>query len=152
MMSAITKIVVHRSENRKKCSVEPLRKRKEFEFYSFPLKKNIELENYIRLGIGGTELGPEDSTRGLLILDSTWHHVKEMEMAFSHVPVRSISGWVTAYPRYSKIFDDPAAGLATIEAIYAAHLILGKNTDGILDRYYWREQFLHLNRNVPRIA
>lgn len=145
-MHPITKIIVHQSENRKKCSVEPLRKIDGFLFYTFPLSQNIGLENYIRLGIGGRELTPDDSDKGLLVLDSTWRYVSDMETSFNHVPVRSLSGWKTAYPRVSKIYDDPETGLATVEAIYTAFFILGRNTNGILDEYFWKDKFFHINK------
>ena len=41
----------------------------------------------------------------------------KMEKSFAHVPVRSLPSLTTAYPRHSKINDDPAVGLATIESI-----------------------------------
>ena len=60
-------------------------------------------------------------------------------------PKRSIQGIRTAYPRSSKLFEDPDGGLATVEALYAAHRILGKDIHGLLDYYHWAEQFLLLN-------
>jgi pre-rRNA-processing protein TSR3 len=51
----------------------------------------------------------------------------------------------TAYPRKSEIYEDPEGGLATIEALYAALQILRRPTTGLLDSYYWRQQFLQLN-------
>lgn len=151
-MSFVTKIIVHRSENRKKCSVEPLRARNDFEFYTFPLVTEINLENYIRLGIGGKALSSEDTDKGLLVLDSTWRHAEAMEKPFTDMPVRSLEGWKTAYPRVSKIFDDPQEGLATIEAIYAALFITGRNTEGLLDDYFWKDQFLSLNKRCLKIT
>ena len=71
----------------------------------------------------------------------------KMEKSFAHVPVRSLPSLTTAYPRHSKINDDPGVGLATIEAIYAALTIMKKDTRGILDAYHWRDRFLELNRN-----
>ena len=53
--------------------------------------------------------------------------------------------WKTAYPRSSKLFDDPDAGLATIEAIFAAYVALGRDTSGLLDSYHWSDEFLALN-------
>jgi pre-rRNA-processing protein TSR3 len=32
--------------------------------------------------------------------------------------------------------------LASIEAIYVAYQLMGRDTTGLLDLYHWREQFL----------
>lgn len=79
------------------------------------------------------------------MLDGTWRLAEKMEQEFSDVPVRSLAAWQTAYPRKSKLFEDPAAGLATIEALFAAHYQLGLDTSNLLEHYRWREEFLHSN-------
>ena len=140
-----TIIVVHPRERRKKCTVEPLRGRAGFVFWKFPDTGPESLEGYVRLGLGGPELSRDDSSRGLLLLDGTWRLAAAMESRFADVPVRSLPPWQTAYPRASKLFADPAAGLATIEALFAAHHILGRDTAGLLDAYHWREEFLQIN-------
>ena len=52
-------------------------------------------------------------------------------------------------PRVSKVFDDPLAGLATIEAIFAAYTHLGRDTRGLLDHYRWVDRFLVENQRFP---
>lgn len=99
----------------------------------------------MRLGLGGPELSAEDTESGLLVLDATWRLAGQMEDEFSEVPVRSLGDWQTAYPRVSKLFEDPGAGLATIEAVFAAYQQLGRSTKGLLEQYHWREKFLELN-------
>ena len=143
-----TVIVVHPRENRKKCSVEPLRGRAGFQFSQFRSTESAALPDgqYVRLGIGGPLLSPADQSSGLLVLDGTWRWAEAMEMQYQHVPVRSLPPWKTAYPRVSKVFDDPATGLATIEAIWLAYWCLGRDTTGLLDAYRWGDQFLELNR------
>lgn len=141
-----TIFVVHPKERRSKCSIEPLRGREGFVFWRFPRRGSESLEQYVRLGIGGPLLGSEDQERGLLILDGTWRYAEVMERDFADVPVRSLPGWTTAYPRVSTFYDDPQQGLATVEALYAAYVQLGRETSGLLDQYHWREQFLELNR------
>ena len=64
---------------------------------------------------------------------------------FAHVEPRSLSGYVTAYPRVSKLGTDPANGLASIEALYIAMRILGRATEGLLDHYHWAREFLEVN-------
>ena len=141
-----TIIVVHPKENRAKCSVEPLRDREGFVFWKFPERGTEPLDGYVRLGISGPELTSDDFATGLVVLDGTWRWAADMERAWQDVPVRSLGPWQTAYPRVSKVFDDPAAGLATIEAIYAAYLQMNRPVDGLLDAYYWRDAFLERNR------
>ena len=146
-----TIIVVHPKERRSKCSVEPLRGRADFVFWKWPRRGPQPLENYVRLGLGGPILSPADADRGLLVLDGTWKLAGKMEADYADLPVRGLpDGWKTAYPRTSKLSDDPASGLATIEAIYAAHVALGRDRDGLLDEYYWRDEFLARNRQFVR--
>ena len=144
-----TVIIVHRRENRKKCSVEPLRGRNGFQFSQFRSNMPVNLPEgkYVRLGIGGPLLSPVDSPLGLLVLDGTWRWAEAMEAQYQHVPIRSLPTWHTAYPRVSKVYEDPLTGLATIEAIWLAYWCLGRNTSGLLDQYRWGEQFLELNHD-----
>lgn len=143
-----TILVVHPRENRRKCSIEPLRGREGFEFWNFPQRGPQPLQGYVRLGLGGPQLCHEDVSRGLLLLDGSWRWAARMEADYADVPVRSLGPWLTAYPRVSKLFDDPAAGLATIEALFAALTQMGRPTQGLLDSYRWREEFLRLNADL----
>lgn len=56
--------------------------------------------------------------------------------------------WRTAYPRQSKIHADPSAGLATVEALFAALCTLGRRDDSLLRFYPWRDAFLELNSSL----
>jgi pre-rRNA-processing protein TSR3 len=141
-----TILVVHPRENRRKCSVEPLRGRPGFRFWKFPERGPEPIDGYVRLAIGGPLISADDACRGLLVLDGTWRLAQRMEPFFSELPVRSLPEWVTAYPRASKSWPDPTQGLATIEAIYAAWLGMGRPVAGLLDHYRWAEQFLEKNR------
>mgnify|MGYP001093494950 CR=1 FL=1 len=140
-----TIIVVHRRERRSKCSVEPLRSQPGFQFLTYPQDEDPIPDGYVRLGLGGKILTPDDASRGLLVLDATWRLAEKLERRYADVPVRSIPAYQTAYPRVSKVHDDPDAGLATIEAIYAAYRAMGRDTTGLLDAYQWGDQFLQLN-------
>lgn len=67
------------------------------------------------------------------------------------IPVRSLPPLRTAYPRSSKVSDDPDGGLATIEAIYAAYRLLGRDTTSLFDHYLWGQQFIEQNEQFwPR--
>ncbi|MGC1272930.1 MAG: hypothetical protein WBC44_04430, partial [Planctomycetaceae bacterium] len=147
-----TIIVVHPKERRSKCSVEPLRGRDGFEFWKWPKRRSEVLDGYVRLGLGGPELSADDADSGLLVLDGTWRLAAKMEPDFAELPIRSLpAAWTTAYPRVSKLTDDPAAGLATIEAIYAAYVALGRDTTGLLDQYRWRDDFLRLRGSLETL-
>ena len=140
-----TVIVVHPREKRAKCSVEALRGRDDFSFFTFPNQVTLPLNNFVRLGMGGEELNETDGAAGLLVLDGTWKLAQKMEPFYEHVPVRTLPDIKTAYPRTSKMFQDPIGGLATVEAVYAALRIMKRPLDGLLDHYYWKDTFLQMN-------
>ena len=140
-----TVVVVHPRERRRKCTVRALRHRDGFAFCNFP-RMPYELTGYVRLGLGGPLLSEADAQCGLLVLDGTWRHVQPMERMFAAIPIRSLPPVVTAYPRTSKVSADPDGGLATIEAIYAAYRLLGRDTAGLLDHYHWAAEFVESNR------
>ena len=138
-------IIVHPKERRSKCSVEPLRGRPDFRFFTFPGKVSLPLDGYVRLGLGGPELSAADADAGLLVLDGTWKLAARMEPSYSDIPVRTLPPTQTAYPRTSKLYDDPLGGLATIEAVYAAARIMNRPLEGLLDSYHWKDEFLKIN-------
>lgn len=140
-----TVIVVHPKERRSKCSVEPLRPRDDFLFFTFPETVTQPLDGYVRLGLGGDLLTADDADRGLFVLDGTWKLAAKMEPTFSEIPIRTLPSVQTAYPRVSKVFDDPTGGLATVEAVYAALKIMGRDVSGVLDSYHWKDEFLARN-------
>ena len=143
-----TIIVVHPKERRSKCTVEPLRNRPGFVFWKYPRVGPEPVDNYVRLDLDAPALTREDADKGLLVLDGTWRLVSPMADEFQHVPTRSLPLCRTAYPRVSKLFNDPNEGLATIEAIWVAYRILGRDTQGLLDGYRWASEFLALNADL----
>jgi pre-rRNA-processing protein TSR3 len=142
-----TLIVIHPRERRAKCTVRPLRALPGFEFRPYPLRQPIPA-GYVRLGLGGPLLSSADVDCGLLVLDGTWRWAARMEAQLADIPVRSLPPLETAYPRSSKVFDDPDQGLATVEAVYAALTILGRSTEHVLDQYHWRDEFLRRNAEL----
>lgn len=140
-----TIVVRHPNENPRKCSILPLRGRPDLIFLTFPVKEPLDLENYIRLAAEGPELSKADEACGLLLLDGSWRWAEAMTKQFLHVPSRSLQGFQTAYPRASKRGTDPASGLASVEALFIAYAILGRPTDGLLDHYRWKGEFLKKN-------
>lgn len=140
-----TVIVRHPKENPRKCSVLPLRGRSDLVFHTYPLRRPLSLEGYVRLAAEGPELSAADAGCGLLILDGSWRWAETMTRDFHEVPPRSLHGYRTAYPRVSKRGTDPDNGLATVEALFLAYHVLGRPTTGLLDHYHWAEEFLQLN-------
>ncbi len=145
----ITIIVRHPKENPKKCSVLPLKGRPDLFFVNYPVKAPLDLAGYVRLAAEGPVLSLADSQSGILLLDGSWRRASDMTLAFEQVPPRSLHGYQTAYPRCSKLGTDPDNGLASVEALYLAHHILGRPTAGLLDHYHWAEEFLRRNGLAP---
>jgi pre-rRNA-processing protein TSR3 len=140
-----TVIVRHPRENPRKCSVLPLRGRPGLVFLTYPVRERPDLTGYVRLAAEGPELSLTDAAAGVLLLDGSWRRAGAMIRDFEDVPPRSLHGWRTAYPRVSKLGTDPDNGLASVEALFIAHHILGRKTDGLLDHYRWAAEFLEIN-------
>jgi pre-rRNA-processing protein TSR3 len=140
-----TVIVRHTKENPRKCSVLPLRGRPDLVFLNYPVKERPPLEAYIRLAAEGPELTVADAARGVLLLDGSWRWAAAMTRDFADVEPRSLHGYQTAYPRVSKLGTDPDHGLASAEALFVAYHVLGRPTEGLLDHYHWRAEFLRIN-------
>ena len=144
-MHPITVIVRHPKENPRKCSVLPLKGRPDVLFLNYPVVRMPPLEGYVRLAAEGPPLSLADGDAGILLLDGSWRRADAMTAAFAQVPPRSLSGYLTAYPRVSKLGTDPDNGLASIEALFLAYHILGRPTDGLLEAYHWAAEFLDRN-------
>jgi pre-rRNA-processing protein TSR3 len=140
-----TIIVRDSHESTRKCSIWPLRGLPGLVFLNYPLAERPPLENYIRLAADGPPLTAEDAAFGVLLLDGSWRWADRMMRDFLDVPPRSLTGFQTAYPRVSKLGTDPSNGLASVEALYLAHHILGRPTTGFLDQYRWGAEFLRVN-------
>jgi pre-rRNA-processing protein TSR3 len=115
------------------------------QFCAFSPERPGEFPGYVRLSVEGPALTAVDANSGILLIDGAWRHADRVQRHFSAIPSRSLQGFRTAYPRVSKLFQDPAAGLASVEALFVAYRILGRPTEGLLNHYYWREAFLRLN-------
>ena len=143
-------IIRHRKENLKKCSLRSLESREDLLFLTYPFNLLPPLENFVMLVMEGAPLlSLEDQDKGILLLDSTWRYLPRMVDAVEKMATpekRCLPGhYLTAYPRDQKSCVDPRRGLASVEALYISYKLIGKNTDGLLDHYYWRDQFIKLN-------
>jgi pre-rRNA-processing protein TSR3 len=145
-----TIILRHRRENLKKCSLRGLEGRADMRFFTYPTHPLPPMEGYVLLTLGAPELSPADKECGLFLIDGTWRHARTMkEQLHTHCVERSLpSGFLTAYPRRQEDCDDPGRGLASVEALYIAYALLGRSTEGLLDHFYWKEQFLNKNREL----
>lgn len=145
-----TIILRHRKENLNKCSLKGLEERSDFLFFTYPNAELPNLLNYVLLTIDAPPLSSEDAKSGIFLIDGTWRYASLM---YRQLPkpngliYRSLpSQYKTAYPRRQLDCPDPERGLASIEALFAAYSILGRDTKGLLDNYHWKERFLELNK------
>jgi|JI10StandDraft_1071094.scaffolds.fasta_scaffold03989_8 pre-rRNA-processing protein TSR3 len=144
-----TIILRHRKENLKKCSLHGLEKREDLHFLTYPIDEIPFLKEGLLLDLNAPPLSAKDRGKQLFLIDGTWNYAAVMHRQIPYPDKwarRSLPGNVrTAYPRKQTGCVDPKRGLASVEALFMAHLILGYPTEGLLDHYYWKEEFLHLN-------
>jgi pre-rRNA-processing protein TSR3 len=144
-----TVIIRHRKENLRKCSLRGLEQRSDLHFVTYPHGHAPPLEGYVLLGLEGPEVSAADAAYGLVLVDGTWRYAQRIvEQWAGQLPtiVRTLPRQaVTAYPRAQTDCPDAQRGLATVEALYLAHLMTGRPVDGLLDQYHWREPFLRAN-------
>lgn len=147
-----TIILRHRKENLKKCSLRGLEPRQDCIFISYPTGELPDLSEYIMLKIDAPPLSLEDATKGLLLVDATWRHAGKMCEKLPEFPAsqcRSIPPlYKTAYPRRQEDCPDPGRGLASVEALYIAYILTGRDPSGLLDHYYWKNDFLGCNSSL----
>lgn len=144
-----TIILRHRKENLKKCSLRGLEGRSDFQFFTYPKDPLPDLSGYFLLTLDAPTLGDADKNLGIFLIDGTWNYAEVMERQLPkphRFERRSLpSCFFTAYPRRQEDCADPSRGLASVEALFLAYSTLGRNTEGLLDRYYWKEEFLRKN-------
>jgi pre-rRNA-processing protein TSR3 len=145
-----TLILRHRRENLKKCSLQGLEKRADMRFYSYPNDLLPPLNGYFLLDIEAPLLTEADAGLGIFLLDATWRYTEKMcrvtEGAEGLVKRRLPDLFRTAYPRRQEDCLDPERGLASVEALFVAYWIMGRDCNGLLDGYYWKDQFLEKNK------
>jgi pre-rRNA-processing protein TSR3 len=139
-----TTVIRHPKERISKCSLRFLHERPEMTFLRARPGFTFDASGFLLLAVDAPPLSPVDRGAPLLLLDSTWRWLPQLLRCVRGTPLlRSIPGDLrTAYPRISKVFDDPAAGLASIEALYVARRLLGDDDPSLLAGYHWREPFL----------
>ncbi|HEV8052059.1 MAG TPA: hypothetical protein VGP47_06165 [Parachlamydiaceae bacterium] len=147
-----TFILRHQRENLKKCSLRGLEKREDCRFFTYPTSVLPDTTGYLLLAVEAPPLQVSDSNQGLFLLDATWRYAAKMlQFVESKVTIerRSIpKGFRTAYPRCQNDCPNPDEGLASVEALYIAYILMGRDPAGLLDGYYWKDQFLEKNRSL----
>jgi len=134
-------------ESRAKCSLTQLRGRPDVRFVDYHPERRLDASQRVFLTPDAPELSPADgSGRGLFLIDCSWRRVEKLWRTVDGDPLpRSLPKLLTGYPRRSKSFPDPAEGLASVEALYAAVAILERADPSLLDGYHWRDEFLEAN-------
>lgn len=147
-----TVIIRHPKERLSKCSLEPLRARTDLTFYKATKTFTFDADQHILLSVGAPPLSEQDRGLPLLLLDSTWRLLPQLETCLRGEPIRrSFPVTIaTAFPRVSKIAEDPHGGLASVEALYLASYFLGVPDESLLAHYHWKDQFLQNVQNALR--
>jgi len=143
-----TLILRHRKENLKKCSLRGLESRVDLHFFTYPHDLLPDLSSYVLLTLDAPFLSEDDKDKGVFIIDGTWRYAETMQRQLPRphrFERRSLpASCMTAYPRR----QDDGRGLASVEALYVAYCILQKDPSGLLDHYYWKEEFLMKNHHL----
>lgn len=133
-------------ESPQKCSLIPLRGTPGLDFHTYDSRRRLDATGRILLHPEGSDFTSADRGLPLLVVDSSWRRLpKLLACVDGVVERRRLPALVTAYPRKSKTFADPAQGLASVEALYAALVLLGETHPELLAHYRWRDDFLRLN-------
>ena len=150
-MTAATDILIVRDprESVKKCSLTPLRGLPHIRFVTYHRERRVDAGRRILLHPEGELLSTEDRGADLLLIDCAWRRVPSVLATVDGELVhRRLPPLETAYPRTSKVFEDPGQGLASVEALYAALAMLGEPRPELLDAYRWRDAFLERNPDL----
>ena len=147
-------LIVHDlREPAKKCSVTPLRGMPGVRFVPSVGGRRVEAGRRIWLHPDGDAIGPDDGGLGLLLIDCAWHRVPKLARRIDgDLLKRRLPALVTAYPRKSKLGRDPEHGLASVEALYAATVLLGRPRPELLATYRWAPEFLAANPGLSPVA
>ncbi len=145
-----TIILRHRKENLKKCSLRGLEQRPDCLFFTYPKESLPDLTHYFLLTLDAPPLSKADRDGGIFLIDGTWRYAALMERQLPRPHLfqkRSLpANYRTAYPRRQEDCPLPSQGLSSVEALYLSYIILGRDPSGILDHYYWKNDFFKINQ------
>ena len=149
-------ILMDKRENPRKCTIHPVATRPDFDLRYFSENRPVtRFQADCLLHVDGEDLGAIDHSqiRSLALIDCTWRKVSGvLQRTEKPLPrlVRIPEGFLTAYPRMNKQGLDPGAGLATIEALFIAAAFLGFWDESLLEKYYFKDEFLLKNQLLWR--
>ncbi|MBI3818373.1 MAG: hypothetical protein HY286_06765 [Planctomycetes bacterium] len=134
-------------ESTRKCSIAAIQGMPNITFRGWRRDHTIALPPHVLLCPGAPPLASEDGGLPLLLVDSSWRHLPQlMRDVRGTFALRSIpAGFASAYPRKSRVFNDPDDGLATVEALFIALAVLGEWRDDILEHYHFKSEFMKIN-------
>ncbi len=141
-------------ESAAKCSLTPLRGAERIRFVEYHPERRVAAGGRILLHPHpeSERLSWGDRGKDLLLVDCAWRRVESLIRTVDGVTYRRrLPPLLTTYPRRSRTFADPDEGLASVEALYAATVILGEARPELLEGYRWREEFLRLNADSLRV-
>lgn len=150
-------IVIDHSETGSQCSIQPLRGRPDFKFFGVSGEGPLgPLSAPILLHPDGkclTEMDLPPTVSALASVDCVWIRLPKIIRRLSWTDTPAVlakipDGFVTAYPRVSKLTSDPKGGLATVEALFAAAALLGNWDVSLLSRYYFGRLFVERNAKL----
>jgi pre-rRNA-processing protein TSR3 len=150
---AFYEFIIDHGETANKCTIAPLIGRPDFHVTRVGRKSTLgPLKAKILLHHEGECLSTlrEKYTisDGLACVDSIWRRLPRLiEMIERPLPLlaKIPNGFVTAYPRKSRLYEDPDGGLATIEAVFIAAAMLGHWDETLLSEYYFSQSFIEAN-------
>ena len=140
-------------ESERKCSLTPLKELPGIQFVKFQSGRRLDAAGRILLTPEGPELSSADGGKGLVLVDCNWRRAPLLRRSLEGPVIhRSLPRLITAYPRKSQNFEDPEAGLASVEALYAATVILGWERRDLLSQYRWAQEFLGANPSLVTLG
>jgi pre-rRNA-processing protein TSR3 len=133
-------------ESTAKCSLTPLRGLPGVRFAEYHPERRLAAGERVLLHPDGEPLSSADLGRDLLLIDCAWRRVPSLlRTVDGTLHARRLPPLVTAYPRRSKTHPDPVEGLASVEALFAATVLLGAPRPELLASYRWGAEFLAAN-------
>jgi pre-rRNA-processing protein TSR3 len=146
-------IIVDHGESSNKCTILPLTYRPDFRILRG--SKAMGLDSEILLHPEGTPLDQLTQLRGTVqtvaAIDCVWRRLDPILRRLRKPLPQAVGipdGFVTAYPRRSKMTVDPTGGLATIEALFIAAAFIGTWDESLLKEYFSADEFLTLNEGA----
>lgn len=133
-------------ESKKKCSLTPLRGKDGVVFVNYHPDRRVNADKRILLDPEGEPFTSADAGLPIFLIDCSWRRVRTLgPRVDGQVIRRRLPELETAYPRVSRTFEDPSTGLASIEALFVASLLVGFPEIALLAEYRWRDEFLAKN-------